>query len=143
MPHFEVKHIRTGAVIVAGEAATLADLVATSVKDKKDLRGANLRGAYLGSANLGSANLRGADLRGAYLRGAKGLIPECVTPLLILKEQSGAIRAYKLVTADGESPFRSGNNAIRYELGGSYEVPDACVDPDIDCGAGISLANLD
>jgi hypothetical protein len=65
MTHYEIKSWVTGAVLYAGEAETLRDLVATAVK-----RGANLRDADLGDANLGGANLFGANLGGAYLRGA-------------------------------------------------------------------------
>ena len=131
-----------------------ADLRGADLRDA-DLRGADLRGANLGDANLRradlrSANLRGADLRGADLRradlgdadlgGAKGLVPERITPLLLLREQPGAIRAYKLVTADGVGPY---NGGLRYEIGQAVAVTDADVDPIVQCGAGINLATLD
>ena len=119
------------------------------------LGGAYLRGAYLGGANLEGANLRGADLRGAYLRcanlegadlrgadlrGAQGLIPARCTPLLILREQPGQIRAYKLVMASGEGPI---NGGITYRVGETVEQADADTDENTDCGVGIHVATLD
>ena len=110
-----------------------------------DLRGADLRGANLHEANLYGANLRGADLYGANLyeanlRGAEGIVPERINPLLILREQVGKIRAYKLVDADLKSPIQTGNQ-ITYEIGSTVK---AKADPDEskDCGAGINLATL-
>ena len=41
----------------------------------------------------------------AILYGANGLIPEKTTPLLMLLDQPGPIRAYKLVKANMEGPF--------------------------------------
>ena len=110
-----------------------------------DLRGANLRGADLRSADLREANLIGADLssanlRSADLRSAKGISPALCTPLLMLHDQPGPIRAYKLVNAASVGPF---NGGITYEVGGCYEVPNACTDVSEQCAAGISLATLD
>ncbi|MGH2955301.1 MAG: pentapeptide repeat-containing protein [Solirubrobacterales bacterium] len=109
-----------------------------------DLRGAYLRGAHLQDADLRRAYLRGADLRGAYLRGADlrgadGLAPERANDLLLLLDQVGKIRAYKLVNEAGRGPF---NGRITYEVGKTYEVPDADTDPLNECGAGINLATL-
>jgi hypothetical protein len=70
MTHYEIKSWRTGAVLYAGEAETLRDLVATAVERGANLRGADLRGANLGGADLRGANLGDADLRGANLRDA-------------------------------------------------------------------------
>jgi uncharacterized protein YjbI with pentapeptide repeats len=99
------------------------------------LRGANLRNAYLAGANLG-----GAYLRDAYLRGAKGIALERYNDLLLLLDQVGKIRAYKLVTADLTSPIKT-DNSITYEIGSTVEA-EANTDPDLDCGAGINLATL-
>lgn len=46
----------------------------------------------------------GAGLYGASLDGAKGINPNLCTPLRILLEQPGKIRAYKLVKSSGEGP---------------------------------------
>ncbi len=105
-----------------------------------DLRSANLRSADLGGADLGGANLRSADLRSANLRSAKGIQPERCTPLLMLRDQRGPIRAYKLVTADGVGPFQGG---ITYKVGRRYAVKDANTDPNEHCGSGINVATLD
>jgi hypothetical protein len=63
-----------------------------------------------------------------------------VTPLRILLEQPGPIRAYKLVTNTGAGPFNAG---ITYEVGKFYEVADANTDELEDCAAGINLCTLD
>ena len=105
-----------------------------------DLAGAYLGRAYLGGAYLAGAYLAGADLAGAYLAGAKGVNPYQTTPLYILADQVGKIRAYKLVTADGEGPF---NGGITYRKGETVEVPDADTDPAVQCGAGVNVATLD
>jgi len=167
---FEIKSWVNGKVLFKVETESLKLAVELAVKHGAnlggaDLRGADLRGAYLGGAylrganlrganlggaylrgadlwgaNLGGANLRGADLGGADLRGAKGITPERVTPLLMLLDQPGLIRAYKLVTKDGIGPF---NGGITYEVGKSYKVKDADTDDKEQCGSGINVATLD
>ena len=123
---------------------SLADLF------RADLSGANLSGADLSGANLSGANLSGADLSGADLSGAdlsladlsraKGCNPYRVTPLLVLLDQPGPIRAYKLVTAAGVGPF---NGGITYAIGEESSVSEANTDTTLQCGAGINLATLD
>jgi uncharacterized protein YjbI with pentapeptide repeats len=115
-----------------------------------NLSGANLSGAHLSradlyDANLSRANLSGADLSGANLSdanlsGANGAQPERCTPLLMLLDQPGSIRAYKLVTDEGIGPF---NGGITYQVGESYEVADADTNPHEHCAAGINVATLD
>ncbi len=118
------------------------------------LSGADLRGANLTSADLTSAYLSGADLRGANLtsanltsadlRGAKGINPHRCTPLLMLYDQPGRQRAYKIVTAQGYGIYRGPDNGgIKYEIGQTYSVPGANTDADMGCGAGINVATLD
>jgi len=114
------------------------------------LEGANLRGAYLEGANLEGANLEGANLRGANLRGAnlwranlggaKGINKYYITPLSILEDQIGKIRAYKLVDTKNEGPFRGG---IIYEVGKTYTEKEANTDDTVQCAKGINLATLD
>ena len=114
-----------------------------------DLGGADLRDAYLGDADLRDANLRDAnlrdadlrdaDLRDAYLGDAKGIHPSRVTPLHILLDQPGKVRAYKLVNERNQGPF---NGGLTYSVGETVEV-DACnTDPNDHCGAGINVATL-
>jgi hypothetical protein len=131
----EIKNRFSGEVIIAGDAATLADLVATARRKGKSLSG----------ADLSRANLSGANLSLADLSLARGVQPERCTPLLLLLDQPAAIRAYKLVTAEGDSPMcrSNGHTPIHYEIGQAYEVADACTDVGQDCAAGISLATLD
>jgi hypothetical protein len=105
-----------------------------------NLYGANLSGADLSGANLYVANLSSANLSGANLSSAKGINKHICTPLRILLDQVGKIRAYKLVKSDGYGPFHGG---INYEVGKSYEVKDACIDELEQCATGISLATLD
>ena len=105
-----------------------------------DLSGANLYGANLYGANLSGADLSRANLSRANLYGADGAQPERCTPLLMLLDQPGPIRLYKIVNKDGYGPFRGG---LRFEVGQSYEVPEACCDPQKQCGSGIHIATLD
>ena len=100
-----------------------------------DLTGANLRGA-----NLRGANLSGADLRGADLYGAKNISKYLCTPLLMLLDQPGPIRAYKLVNKKNVGPF---NGGIVYKVGKTYKEPKANLNEADQCGAGINLATLD
>ncbi len=109
------------------------------------LDGASLVGASLVGASLVGASLVRASLDGASLDGASGINPLRFTPLLMLLDQPGAIRAYKLVNADGSSPQAAalGYTPIIYAAGESYEVTGACTDIDEHCAAGISVATLD
>lgn len=68
------------------------------------------------------------------------ITPYHYSPLLMLLEQPGPIRAYKLVSSQGDGIFRGG---IRYEVGQEYSVDDANTDPNDDSGAGIHVATLD
>ena len=110
-----------------------------------DLGGANLSGADLGGADLRSANLRsadlgGANLSGANLSGAKGVSRELSTPLMMLLDQPGKIRAYKLVNSRNEGPF---NGGVVYTPGESVEVEFPDTSAYELCGTGIHVATLD
>jgi hypothetical protein len=96
--------------------------------------------AVAAKADLSGADLSGANLSGAYLSGAVGINPLRCTPILLLLDQPGPIRLYKLVTADGVGPY---NGGITYEVGGSYEVANANTDAGEQCAAGINVATLD
>jgi hypothetical protein len=146
----QIFHRWSGAVLWEGEADTIKDAIHAALKSGADLSranlsGANLSGANLSGANLSRANLSGADLSGANLSGADlydatGAQPERCTPLLMLLDQPGVTRAYKLVTARGVGPF---NGGITYQVGESYEVADADTNPHEHCAAGINVATLD
>ena len=127
---FEIKHRFSAEILFASKGQSLKLVVEAAVES-----GANLSGA-----NLSRANLSGADLSGAYLSGATGINPNLCTPLLILAEQPGKIRAYKLVNQESEGPFSGG---IKYKIGKSYTVTDADGDVSKQCAAGINLATLD
>ncbi len=105
-----------------------------------DLREADLRGANLWGANLWGANLWGADLRGANLREARGFAPERVNDLLILLDQVGPIRAYKLVDSGYRSPIQS-SGKLTYRVGDIVEA-EADPDPSVQCGRGVNVATL-
>jgi len=105
-----------------------------------DLRYANLRSANLSSANLRSANLRSADLRSANLSSAVGINRYLCTPLEILREQVGEIRAYKLVDANLFGVYYP---KIKYIIGKTLKVKRADENERVQCGKGISLATLD
>jgi hypothetical protein len=99
-----------------------------------DLRSANLRSADLRSADLSSANLSYANLRSADLNKLLS------TPLYMMLDQPGKIRAYKLVKPNGEGPY---NGGIIYEIGKRYEIEDANQNETDQCGSGINLATMD
>ena len=104
------------------------------------LSGAYLSGAYLSGAYLSGAYLSRADLSGAYLSRAKGVNPHLCTPLLMLLDQPGKIRAYKLVNEQGEGIYHGG---VKYEVGKPVSADDANTDTDKRCGAGVNVATLD
>jgi hypothetical protein len=115
-----------------------------------DLSGANLSGADLSGANLSraylsGAYLSGANLSGADLSGAKGIYPPICTSLLMLYDQPGKIRAYKMVTADLMSPIapNNGYGSLCYRIGNKLEETGADPDMNLHCSNGINLATLD
>ena len=116
---FEIKHRFTGKVLFSLETKSLK--VALELAIERD------------------TNLRGADLRGANLRGAKGVNKYITTPLYLLLEQTGKIRAYKLTNADNEGPYYAG---IKYIVGETVKAK-ANTDENRQCAAGISIATLD
>jgi uncharacterized protein YjbI with pentapeptide repeats len=105
-----------------------------------DLSGADLSGADLSGASLSRASLTGASLYEANLSRATGIQAERVSPLHMLRDQVGKIRAYKLVTGEGYGPVKGG---IRYEKGKTVSVDNAETNPAITCAAGINVASLD
>ena len=131
---------------------------------RADLTRANLSGAYLTGANLTNANLTRADLSGAHLSGAdltranltradlsgadltraKGVDRYRSQPLMMLLDQPGQIRAYKLVTADRKSPMAAGNGyaPLDYADGAELSVDKANEDPNESCGEGLHVATL-
>jgi hypothetical protein len=122
-----------------GAYLTGTDLIGTNLTGT-NLGGASLRGADLSGADFRGARLRGADLSGADLRKAKGVSKYLTTPMYILYDQPGSIRAYKLVNSNSEGPYQGG---IEYKIGESYSVDDASTDESVQCGAGINLVSLD
>ena len=127
---FSIKHRDTGSVLFEIEADSFVAAVESAVKSRANLTWANLTGADLTRANLTWANLT----------RAKNISPERFTPLLMLKDQIGPIRAYKLVKANMEGSY---NGDIRYEIGGEYTEQSPNTDPQEQCGRGINLATLD
>ena len=114
----------------AGAALRRADLT------RADLTGAYLTGAYLTGADLTRAYLTRADLR-----GASGINSWQANDLLMLREQPGAIRAYKLVDAAYRSPIQSTGKLV-YAVGATVEVETVEPDDTVQCGAGVNLATL-
>ena len=137
----EIKSWRDGSVLYTAKgAADVREAVERAAREGANLGSADLGSADLGSANLRYANLGSADLRSADLRSAKGVSPERSNELLLLREQVGKIRAYKLVTADLKSPIQT-DSPITYEIGSTVQAK-ADTDEARDCGAGINLATL-
>ena len=126
---FEIKSRFDGKILFSIEIETLKLAVEAAVKNNTNLR----------SADLGSADLANADLRGADLRDAKGINKYITTPLYILLDQVGKIRAYKLTKENDEGPFYGG---IKYTNGTTVEI-EANKDEIICCSYGISVATLD
>ncbi len=110
-----------------------------------DLSEANLTEADLSEADLSEANLSRADLSGADLTRVKGINPYRTTPLLMLLDQPGAIRAYKLIQDDGTGPYakKQGYEPVNYLVEEEFSVANSNTDVGIHCAAGISLATLD
>ena len=106
-----------------------------------NLAHADLAGANLARANLAGANLAGADLAGADLTGAIGINPHRVNDLLMLRDQPGPIRAYKLVDARLRSPIQS-TGKLMFAVGSTVTAPSVNADETVQCGAGINLATL-
>jgi len=126
----EVKHRRSGSVLFSGSFGSLRLIVEAAVGKGADLTGAHLTGAHL----------TGAYLTGVYLTGADGVCKQLCSPLCILLDQVGKIRAYKLVTEEGYGPIKGG---IEYRVGEQVSVDDADTDDAIQCAPGINLATLD
>jgi len=72
--------------------------------------------------------------------GAVGVNKYLTTPLYILQDQIGKIRAYKLTKSDGTGPYYP---AIKYKVGETYNTEKANCDEQQQCAVGISLATLD
>jgi hypothetical protein len=141
----EIKSWLNGDVLFALETESIKVCLEAAVKSRADLSGANLSRADLSGANLSGANLSGANLSRANLSGANLSRAESVnkylcTPLNLLLEQPGKIRAYKLVNADFVGPF---NGGIKYEIGKTVEEKGANTDDTKHCAAGINVATLD
>ena len=138
----EIKNRFNGRIIISGKYTSIKN--ALEENPGADLSGADLSRADLSGANLYGADLSGADLSradlyGADLSGAKGINKYLSTPLLMLHEQTGKIRAYKLVNEKLEGPTYGG---VKYEVG---KIVSAEMDTDESehCSYGISLATLD
>ena len=103
-------------------------------------RGKSLSGADLSGATLYGANLSRADLSRANLYGAENISKYITSPLYMLLDQVGEIRAYKLVTEECTGPW---HGSINYEIGQTYTEPGFCSDEQEQRAAGINLATLD
>jgi hypothetical protein len=102
--------------------------------------GKSLSVADLSGKNLFRANLSGTNLSGANLSWANGVNKYLTSPMYMLLDQVGEIRAYKLVTANGHGPNYP---TLAYTVGETYTEPDFEADEHVDCGPGINLASLD
>ena len=138
---FDVLNRFTGAVQFTAEIEC-DEGASVSVKLGLAVRWAVKAGANLARANLAGADLAGADLAGANLAGAKGISPERCTPLLMLLDQPGKIRAYKLVDEKYRSPIQP-RGKLTYKIGDDISVDDANTDPMHHCAAGVNVATLD
>ena len=126
-PNIITIYSRNGDVLHKVGAVDRRDAILKLVASRADLRGSNLSGSDLSDSNLS---------------GATGFHPLRVTPLLMLLDQPGKIRAYKMTAADGRSPIHP-NGQITYSVGSMHEVDNANPDVSESCGAGINVATLD
>ena len=154
---FEIKSRFNGSILFAVEAESWRMAIELAIKARAyltgaylrdaDLRGADLRDADLRGADLRDADLRDADLRDADLRDAVGINKFLSTPLLMLLEQPGPIRAYKLVNQNGEGIYSRQNDysPINYldPTMEEFAVLNFDMNDQNQCGAGINLATLD
>ena len=148
----QIYHMDGKTVLFSVEAPTQRDAVIAAVRSRANLSRANLSGAdlsradlsgaYLSRANLSGAYLSRAYLSGAYLSGAYGVDAARSTPLLMLLDQPGKLRAYKMVSATLMSPIHP-EGRLTYAVGTVLEVSDANTDVTEHCGAGINVATLD
>ena len=104
-------------------------------KDASDVRAALEAAAHF------RANLSGANLFGANLFGAKGINPRRYNALLVLLDQPGAVRAYKLTDAGYRSPIQA-SGKLTYHVGDTLSEPDADANAKLDCAKGINVATL-
>ncbi|MFH1615792.1 MAG: pentapeptide repeat-containing protein [Planctomycetota bacterium] len=129
--NYQIKTIN-GETLIDGEYDSLRQCVE---RNCHNLSGANLYGADLSRANLSGVNLYGADLS-----GAKGMNKYMTTPMYILLDQIGPIRAYKLVNSQNTGIYNPG---LVYEIGKTITVNAWDENENQSCGAGINLASLD
>ena len=143
--HADLRHADLGHADLGSANLRHADLGSANLRHADlryaDLGHANLRYADLGSANLGYADLGSANLGYANLGSAKGVDARHHNPLLLLLDQPGKVRAYKLVTSEYMSPIQM-SGRMTYTVGAVLECPNANPDPLVECGAGINVATL-
>ena len=125
---FAIKHRFSGSVLFEAEINATDD-TPLSIK-----LGLSVKWAISAKADLSYADLRYADL--SY---ATGVVAERTTDLLLLLDQPGRIRAYKLVNERSEGHI---NGGIKYVIGESCSVENANTDVTAHCGAGINVATL-
>ena len=117
-------------IYTAKDVDNLCQALTEAVGGGKSLSGVDLSRAYLSGAYLSRADLSGATGVNKYL----------TSPMYMLLDQIGEIRAYKLVTQDGHGPHYP---AFTYTVGETYTEPNFEANEHVDCGPGINLASLD
>ena len=95
MKLFEIENRFTGKIIFKLKTTSFKLCIEAAVNNWADLS----------SADLHSADLSSANLRFANLSSAKNISKFRTTPLYILQDQVGKIRAYKLVNKNNEGPY--------------------------------------
>jgi hypothetical protein len=137
----QIKNRFTGAVVFEAEV----DGETESIRLGLELQLALKNNANLAGANLAHADLARANLAGPNLAVAKGINKYLTTPLYLLFDQPGKIRAYKVVLENGEGIYSrsQGYTPIVYRVGETYKVENASTNEQEHCAAGISLATLD
>lgn len=83
-----------------------------------------------------------SNLSSADLRSAKKLPHKWHSELNILRFQTGKLKAYKFIDANGKSPLNC-SKKLSYEAGKTVTEKDFNADDMQDCGAGINIATLE
>lgn len=106
--------------------------------------GANLSGTDLAYAEFQNADLSYSCLDGVYLlgkelAGARGIVVDATTPLAILKEQRGPLRAFAMARKDGEA-FSGGG--VYLSVGCEYFDPEADTNETVLRGRGLDVGTF-
>jgi hypothetical protein len=150
----------TGSLLFQTFSASFKEAVARAIRlgidlfradfSGKDLSYVDLTDGQLARSDFTRCNLSGSNVQGtdltyaklaeAQLSNVKGLEASTLAIVKALFSDQEVLRAYKIVNKkNNEGAFVGG---IKYEIGSTYEVPNASTDEKVLCAPGIHLATL-